>query len=64
MVKRLSFLSGLLLGSVLCAWFLGAALVYFLSGKLISLQTGSQGFKVALNEITLFETPAQVREEA
>ncbi len=55
MVRRLSFLGGLLLGSALCAWFLGAALVFLFTGKLISLQTGSQGVKVRLNDLSLHE---------
>ena len=55
MVRRVSFLSGLLLGSALCAWFLGGALVYVLTGKAISLWTGPEGVKVRLNDLALQE---------
>jgi hypothetical protein len=34
MVRRIAFLSGLILGSGLCAWALGSALIYFFTGKM------------------------------
>ncbi len=62
MIRRISFLGGLLLGSGLCAWFLGAALVYVFTGRLLSLQTGSEGIRLKLHELALRESLP--REEA
>ena len=56
MVRRISFLVGLLLGSGLCAWFLGAALVYFFTGQVLSLQTGSEGIKLKLHDLSFYES--------
>ena len=56
MVRRVSFLSGLLLGSGLCAFFLGAALIFFLTGKLVSITSGPEGIRLKLNDLTLQET--------
>jgi hypothetical protein len=61
-VRRVSFLSGLLLGSGLCAWFLGTALVYVLTGQLLSLKAGPGGFQLQLHDMTLRESLP--REEA
>jgi hypothetical protein len=55
MARRLSFLIGLLLGSGFCAWFLGAALVYLFTGKLLSLQSGPQGIQLQLQDPTYYE---------
>jgi hypothetical protein len=55
MVRRVSFLSGLLLGSGLCAFFLGAALVYFFTGKVVSITSGPQGVRLKLNDLALQE---------
>ena len=55
MVRRLAFLIGLLLGSGVCAWFLGAALVYLFTGKLLSLQTGPEGIQLQLEDPTYYE---------
>jgi len=55
MVRRISFLSGLLLGSALCGWFLGGALVYVFTGQAISLWTGPEGVRVRLNDLALRE---------
>jgi hypothetical protein len=55
MARRLSFLTGLLLGSGLCAWFLGAALIYLFTGKLLSLQTGPEGIQLKLQDPTYYE---------
>ncbi|HUT18745.1 MAG TPA: hypothetical protein VM366_06255 [Anaerolineae bacterium] len=55
MARRLSFLTGLLLGSGLCAWFLGAALIYLFTGKLLSLQTGHEGIQLKLQDPTYYE---------
>jgi len=52
-VRRISFFSGLLLGGGLCALVLGTALVHLFTGKLISLQVGSQGIQVQLNDLSL-----------
>lgn len=56
MLRRISFLGGLLLGSCLCAWFLGAALVYFITGQALSLQTGPEGIKLKLQDLSLYES--------
>jgi hypothetical protein len=55
MARRLSFLIGLLLGSSLCAWFLGVALVYLFTGKLLSLQTRPEGIRLNLQDPTYYE---------
>ena len=55
MVRRISFFSGLLLGGGLCAGLLGAVLVHLFTGKLISLQVGSRGIKVQVNDLALRE---------
>ena len=55
MIRRISFLSGLLLGSALCAGILGAALIYLFTGKVVSLQTGAEGFRLKLNDLALYE---------
>ena len=55
MVRRASFLSGLLLGSGLCAFMLGAALIYFLTGKFVSIATGPQGVQLRLSDLALEE---------
>jgi hypothetical protein len=55
MARRLSFLIGLLLGSGLCAWLLGAALVYLFTGKLLSLQAGPEGIQLTLQDPTYYE---------
>ena len=60
MARRLSFLIGLLLGSGICAWFLGAALVYLFTGKLLSLQSGPEGIRLHLHDPTYYEV---VRDE-
>jgi len=52
-VRRISFFSGLLLGGGLCALVLGTVLVHLFTGKLISLQVGSQGIQVQLNDLSL-----------
>jgi hypothetical protein len=61
-VRRLSFLGGLLVGSGLCAWFLGAALTYIFTGRILSLQAGSEGIQLKLHELALRESLP--REEA
>jgi hypothetical protein len=55
MLRRLSFLIGLLLGSGICGWFLGAALIYLFTGKLLSLQTGPRGIQPQLQDPTYYE---------
>jgi hypothetical protein len=55
MVRRVSFLSGLLLGSGLCAFLFGAALIYVFTGKVISFVTGPEGTRLKLNDLTFQE---------
>ena len=55
MVRRASFLCGLLLGSGLCAFLFGAALIYFLTGKFLSIATGPQGVQLRLSDLSLQE---------
>jgi hypothetical protein len=55
-IRRISFLGGLLFGSGLCAWFLGSALVYVFTGRLLSLQAGSDGVQLKLHEPALRES--------
>jgi hypothetical protein len=42
MVRRVAFLSGLALGSAVCAWVLGSALTYLFTGKVPSIQVGGE----------------------
>ncbi|MBN1641158.1 MAG: hypothetical protein JXA09_07975 [Anaerolineae bacterium] len=50
MVRRLSFLAGLLVGSGLCAWLLGTALIYLFTGKILALHVGEDGVQFALHD--------------
>ena len=50
MVRRLSFLTGLLVGSGLCAWLLGTALIYLFTGKILSVEIGQDGVQFALHD--------------
>ena len=50
MVRRLSFLTGLLVGSGLCAWLLGTALIYLFTGKVLSIGIGQEGIQFALHD--------------
>ena len=65
MIRRISFVSGLILGSGICAFTLGAVLTYLFTGKVISISTSKEhGLKVNLFDMqTLHETPAALAEE-
>jgi hypothetical protein len=56
MVRRVSFLSGLLLGSGLCAFFLGAALIHLFTGQVVSIVSSSEGVRLKLNGLAFQET--------
>jgi len=60
MIRRLAFISGLVLGSGLCAWALGSALTYLFTGKIPRVQVGGEkGFNLHLVDVhTLYEAPA------
>ena len=57
MFRRNAFLGGLVLGSSLCAWLLAAALVYFFTDKIASIQTGrGKGLRLVLADVdSLYE---------
>jgi hypothetical protein len=61
MVRRGSFIAGLLLGSALSAFALGAAMVYFFTGKVLSVRSASGKVSLELNDLALQEV--MVREE-
>ena len=50
MVRRLSFLTGLLMGSGLCAWLLGTTLIYLFTGKVMSVRVGQDGVQFDLHD--------------
>jgi hypothetical protein len=64
MIRRIAFLGGLVLGSGLCAWALGSALIYLFTGKIPSVQFGrARGLNVDLiDAYALYEAPATVVE--
>ena len=57
MVRRTAFFGGLILGSSLCAWLCAAALSYFFTGKIASIQSGGgKGLRVTLMDVdSLYE---------
>ncbi len=59
MVRRGSFIAGLLLGSALSAFALGATMVYFFTGKLVSIHSGSGKVSLKLNDLALQEVVAR-----
>ena len=62
MVRRVAFLSGLALGSAVCAWVLGSALTYLFTGKVPSIQVGGEKpVAVELVDLrALYEAPIRV----
>jgi hypothetical protein len=50
MVRRLSFVIGLCVGSGLCGWLLGTALIYLFTGKILWLRVGPEGVQFALHD--------------
>ena len=65
MIRRIAFVSGLILGSGICAFTLGAVLTYLFTGQVVSISTSKeQGIKVNLFDMhTLQEAPAALTEE-
>ena len=59
MVRRGSFIAGLLLGAVLSAFALAAAMIYFFTGKLVSIQSASGKVGLRLNDLALQEVMAR-----
>ena len=59
MVRRGSFIAGLLLGSALSAFALGAAMIYFFTGKLVSIRSASGKVSLELNDPALQEVVAR-----
>jgi hypothetical protein len=55
MIRKMSFLTGLVVGSCVCAWFLGAALVYLFTGKVLSVQSRADGIKLKLQDLAFYE---------
>jgi hypothetical protein len=55
MIRKMSFITGLLVGSCLCAWFLGAALVYLFTGKVLSVQSRADGIKLKLQDLAFYK---------
>ena len=59
MIRRIAFLSGLVLGSSLSAWALALVLTYAFTGKIPSIELGGKKFVLKLVDLdTLYETPA------
>ena len=65
-MRRIAFLSGLILGSSVCAWMLGSALCYLFTGKFPAIQTieGGQPRLGLIDVSTLYETHEIVPESA
>jgi hypothetical protein len=65
-MRRIAFFSGLVLGSGVCAWILGAALTYLYTGKFPAIQTVEGGqLRLGLVDLsTLYETQEIVPETA
>ena len=65
MIRRIAFVSGLVLGSGICAFTLGAVLTYLFTGQVISISTSKeQGIRVNLFDMhTLQEAPATLSGE-
>jgi hypothetical protein len=61
-MRRFAFVSGLILGGGVTAWFLGAALCYLFTGKLPAIEVGkNQPPRFSLVDIDgLYETPSVV----
>ncbi len=59
MVRRIAFLSGLILGSGICAWALGSALIYLFTGKFPSVQVGGERrLRLELTDVhSMYEAP-------
>lgn len=70
MVRRIAFISGLILGSGLSAFALGAALIYLFTGKAIAfVSTPEHSIQIRLVDLTgelhldaLHETPPHTAE--
>ena len=63
MVRRIAFLSGLILGSGLLSWILGSALTFLLTGRIPSLRLDGRQVRLELIDInTLYEAPMLVPE--
>lgn len=65
MVRRIAFLSGLLLGSGICAFALGSVLTFIFTGKMIAISTSREhGLRIALCDVNaLREVATASREE-
>jgi hypothetical protein len=61
-MRRIAFISGLILGGGITAYVLGSALIYLFTGKLSAIQReGSGPPRLALIDVdTLFEAPSVV----
>ncbi|MBN1582930.1 MAG: hypothetical protein JXA89_19625 [Anaerolineae bacterium] len=65
MIRRIAFTSGLVLGSGICAFTLGAVLIFLFTGQVVAISASKeQGIKVNLFDMhTLQETPASLAKE-
>jgi len=65
-MRRIAFLSGLILGGGVCAWILGSALCFLFTGKLPAIQVGEGGTpRLELIDVNaLYETPEIVSQAA
>jgi len=67
MVRRIAFISGLILGSSLCAWGLGSALIYLFTEKLPSIRANGDKPRLDLFDVQgriEIPPPPQDRREA
>ena len=60
MIRRIAFISGLVLGSSLCAWGIGSVLIYLFTGKLPSIRAGGKLKLVLLDVQGLVERPSLI----
>ncbi len=64
MIRKTAFFSGLILGSSICAWWFGATLIYFFTGKIPTIQFTDKKPGLKLVEVDLlYEEPTIIEKE-
>jgi hypothetical protein len=65
MIRRIAFVSGLVLGSGISAFMLGSILTFLFTGKVMAVSASKgQGLRMSLLDThTLQETPVKIAEE-